>query len=312
MYNDMMRGFTDILIISKKRNFLHTIKAPETLLQIIVFFAGGLFLATILLMVFNARHMFISIDMSRSEQENTFLMNRLDSLRQELNKLNKQFNIFIHEDNRQRVFWQMAHIHPDIWSMGVGGRKPLNHGGELTKRTRATLEDIYESIDVLKGKCYLRNVSVKDITDQVSSKYTLWSHIPSVNPIPGHALGSGFGYRRDPINKKIIKMHWGVDIGAPRGTNIMATADGTISNTGWNSGYGLTIDIDHGYGFKTRYAHCNSILAKEGDMVTRGQIIATVGSTGRTVAPHLHYEIHVSGVKVNPASYIDQTEIVFD
>lgn len=307
-----MRGLTDILIVSKKRNFLHTFKIPANLLQIIGYLGGSLILATVLLMAFNARYMFININMSRSEQENTVLMNRLDSLRQELDRLNKQFNIFIHEDNRQRVFWQMAHIHPDIWSMGVGGIKPLNHNGDLSRKTRTTLENLYESMDVIKGKCYLRNVSVKDIHEQITSKHMLWSHIPSINPVPGYALGSGFGYRRDPINKKIIKMHWGVDIGAPRGTNIFATADGTVSNTGWNSGYGLTVDIDHGYGFRTRYAHCNSILVKQGDMVTRGQVIATVGSTGRTVAPHLHYEIHVSGVKVNPAPYIDQTEIVFD
>jgi hypothetical protein len=239
-------------------------------------------------------------------------MKKLDSLHRELDNLNSQFDVFIEEDDRQRSFWQMAHIHPDIWSMGVGGNKPLNHNGNLSKKTKLILESMYEAIDVLKGKCYLRNVSVRDIQDQISSKHMLWSHIPSINPVPGYTLGSGFGYRRDPINKKILKMHWGVDIGAPRGTNILAAADGKVSHTGWNSGYGLCIDIDHGYGFRTRYAHCNSIIVKEGDIVSRGQVIATVGSTGRTVAPHLHYEVHVSGVKVNPAPYIDQTEIVFD
>lgn len=308
----MMKGFTDILIISKKRNFSYNYRIAHNIFRGLICIGGCLIVGTIMLMVFNARHMFLSMNIVRSEREHTALMQELDSLRAELNTIHERFNSFIHEDNRQRVFWQMAHIHPDIWSMGVGGTKPLNNNGDLSKKTRAMLEDMYESLDVLKGKCYLRSVSVKDIHGQVSSKHTLWSHIPSINPLPGHALGSGFGYRRDPINKKLIKMHWGVDIGAPRGTNIHAAADGVVASTGWNSGYGLTVDINHGYGFESRYAHCNSILVKQGDLVKRGQIIATVGSTGRTVAPHLHYEVHVSGVKVNPALYIDQTEIVFD
>ncbi|MBN2619477.1 M23 family metallopeptidase [candidate division WOR-3 bacterium] len=308
----MMRGPTDILIISKKRNFLRSFKVTHNVLQALIYLGGCLIIGTIMLMIFNARHMFLNMNIIRSEREHTMLMQKLDSLRTELNTVHEKFDLYIHEDNRQRVFWQMAHIHPDIWSMGVGGTKPLNHNEELTKKTRTVLEDMYESLDIIKGKCYLRNVSVQDIQDQVTTKYMLWSHIPSIHPVPGHPLGSGFGYRRDPINKKIIKMHWGVDIGAPRGTNIYAAADGTIASTGWNSGYGLTVDIDHGYGFRTRYAHCNSILVKQGDLVKRGQVIATVGSTGRTVAPHLHYEVHVSGVKVNPAPYIDQSEIVFD
>lgn len=107
-------------------------------------------------------------------------------------------------------------------------------------------------------------------------------------------------------------MHWGVDIGAPRGTNIHVTADGVVSSASWHSGYGLTVEVNHGFGYKTRYGHCQRILVKKGDVVKRGQVIAAVGNTGRSIAPHLHYEVHVSGVKVNPRSYIDVSNVVFD
>ncbi|GAI17727.1 unnamed protein product [marine sediment metagenome] len=107
-------------------------------------------------------------------------------------------------------------------------------------------------------------------------------------------------------------MHWGIDIGAPRGTNILASADGVVSYIGWNVGYGHTLDIDHGFGFRTRYAHCQRILVEKGDFVKRGQVIAAVGSTGRSIAPHLHYEVHISGVKVNPKPYIDLSSVVID
>ena len=307
-----MRELSDVLIVSKKRNILRTVKVPKGTFHTVVFLGGGIVVLTLLLMILNARFMFANLDMTRSIHEHEMLIRKLDSLQLLIDNVQQHFDLQIEDDNRQRTFWQMAHIHPDIWSMGVGGIKPLPKNGALSKKTRTQLETLMESMDVLQGKCFLRNESLQDIEQKASSKYELWSHIPSINPVPGYAVGSGFGYRRDPINKKIIKMHWGVDIGAPRGTNIYASADGVISNTGWNSGYGLCVDIDHGYGFRSRYAHCNSILVKKGDVVQRGQIIATVGSTGRTVAPHLHYEVHVSGVKVNPAPYIDQTEIVFD
>jgi murein DD-endopeptidase MepM/ murein hydrolase activator NlpD len=89
-------------------------------------------------------------------------------------------------------------------------------------------------------------------------------------------------------------------------------ADGVVSYIGWNGGYGHTLDIDHGFGFRTRYAHCQRILVEKGDFVKRGQIIAKVGNTGRSIAPHLHYEVHVSGVKVNPKPYIDLSSVVID
>ena len=130
--------------------------------------------------------------------------------------------------------------------------------------------------------------------------------------MPGRSICSGFGKRVDPIDKKTVKMHWGIDIGAPRGTLIYASADGVVSWTGWNGGYGWTVDIDHGFGFKTRYAHCQTMLVKEGNVVRRGQAIATVGSTGRSISPHLHYEVEVSGMKVNPKHYINHSSVVFD
>ncbi|MBA7513623.1 hypothetical protein ES705_05639 [subsurface metagenome] len=307
-----MRNSTDIIFISKKRNFLHTIKLPPYLIFVVSIILISIIISTTILFLHNTREIFAGMNIKQSEQEHSMLLAKLDYLSKSLNLTHNNFDGFITQDNRQRTYLQMAYIHDDIWLMGIGGKEYRLSQKYLLKHTNNILDEIYESIDVLKGKCFLRKRSLNDIENKIESKLYLWAHIPSVHPVPGRRLGSGFGYRVDPINKKTIRMHWGIDIGAPRGTNILASADGVVSYIGWNVGYGHTLDIDHGFGFRTRYAHCQRILVEKGDFVKRGQIIAKVGNTGRSIAPHLHYEVHVSGVKVNPKPYIDLSSVVID
>ncbi len=307
-----MRNSTDIIFISEKRNFLRCINLPPILIFIVSIILISIIISTAILFLYNTREIVVGMNIRQSEQEHNMLLAKLDYVSNLLNRTNNGFDNYIAQDNRERTFWQMAYIHSDIWSMGIGGNEYKPSQKYLSNRTNSILGEIYESIDVLKGKCYLRKTSLNDIENKIESKLYLWSHIPSIHPVPGRRLGSGFGYRVDPISKKSIRMHWGLDIGAPRGTNILATADGVVSYIGWNGGYGHTLDIDHGFGFRTRYAHCQRILVKKGDFVKRGQVIAKVGNTGRSIAPHLHYEVHVSGVKVNPKPYIDLSSVVIN
>lgn len=269
-------------------------------------------LSALILFFHNVHGAFIELNISEIERENQLFVKKLDSLRYFLGHAQSDFEVYISQDNRERTFWRMAYIHPDIWSMGIGGKGYDAPNEHLPRYTNQMLDEIYESIDVLKGKCLLRKASLDEIENQIERNIYLWTRIPSINPVPGRRIGSGFGYRVDPINKKSIRMHWGVDIGAPRGTPIHVSADGIVSYIGWNRGYGLTVDVDHGFGFKTRYAHCQKVLVKLGTLVKRGQIIATVGNTGRSTCPHLHYEVRVSGVKVNPANYINFSNVVLD
>lgn len=307
-----MMDFTNIIFISKKHNFSRSIRLPNHSLIVIFTILVLIITATIILSSYNAKEIFAELNTRKSVQENESLLSRLDSLNSLITVTHRNFNKHIVQDNRERTFWQMIYVHPDIWSMGIGGSdvRPLHDA--LSDRANGLLIQLYESLDVLKGKCELRQTSLNDISKNIDKKLYLWSHIPSLHPVPGRHLGSGFGYRVDPINKRTIKMHWGLDIGAPIGTQILAAADGVISYTGWNRGYGLCVDIDHGFGFKTRYAHCNCILVKVGDLVKRGQVIAQVGATGRVTCSHLHYEVHISGVKVDPRPYIDVTSVVVD
>ncbi len=306
-----MKNYTSLLLISRRHNTMHSISISARLLKALSIIGASILTITIALSAYNARVLFAAHDMRTNVRENAILLARLDSLRTALSLLHSDFDEYIAQDNRQRTFWGMECIHPDIWSMGIGGTESKEPQSNLSHRTNNILNDIYASIDILKNKSNLRKLSLSEVDDKIETKTYLWDHIPSVHPVPGRPLGSGFGYRVDPITKK-IKMHWGIDIGAPRGTNIHVTADGVVSSASWHGGYGLTVEINHGFGYRTRYGHCQRILVKRGDIVKRGQVIASVGNTGRSVAPHLHYEVHVSGVKVNPRPYIDLSDVVFD
>ncbi|HHY34759.1 MAG TPA: peptidoglycan DD-metalloendopeptidase family protein [Firmicutes bacterium] len=125
---------------------------------------------------------------------------------------------------------------------------------------------------------------------------------PNIWPTRG-SVTSNFGWRRHPITGR-YEFHPALDIAAPYGTPIVAAADGRVEFAGYRSGYGRTVVINHGYGIKTLYAHCSTIKVRYGQNVVRGQLIATVGDSGTATGPHLHYEIHVSGVAVNPFKYL--------
>ncbi len=126
--------------------------------------------------------------------------------------------------------------------------------------------------------------------------------VPSTLPIDG-PVGSGFGFRADPITGRAA-LHSGLDFPADPGTPMIASAAGVVLPTEWHPAYGHTVELDHGNGLVTRYAHCQTVLVKPGQMVKRGQVIAEVGSSGRSTGPHLHFEVLVDGVPQDPARFL--------
>ena len=127
--------------------------------------------------------------------------------------------------------------------------------------------------------------------------------IPVANPIPGASLTSSFGVRRDPLLKRPAH-HSGIDFRAVQGAPVRSAGAGRIVKAGWNGGYGRMVEIDHGNGLTTRYAHLSRILVRKGDEVADGDIVGRVGSSGRSTGPHLHYEVRKDGVAVNPLKFI--------
>ncbi|MBE0432094.1 M23 family metallopeptidase [candidate division WOR-3 bacterium] len=299
------------IFISRKHKFYKNLQLPMVLLYFIAGFLVTATISTIVLFVNSTRRTFVRMNLTRGERDNRSLVAKLDSINILLRKAQEVFDDHIALDNRERTYMQMAYIHPDVWSMGIGGKQVEPLPQVVNRNTERMINEINESMDVLKGKYYLRKTSLDEIRAELEDNLYLWAHIPSIHPLPGRRISSGFGYRVDPIDRK-VRMHTGVDIGAPRGASVHATADGVVNSASWVSGYGLTVVIDHGFAFETAYAHCQQILVQPGEPVKRGQVIARVGSTGRSISPHLHYEVRVSGIKINPNKYISTADVIFD
>jgi len=131
--------------------------------------------------------------------------------------------------------------------------------------------------------------------------------IPSAMPVSGTNFTSGFGVRSDPFQGRAA-MHAGVDLAGPVGTKIFATADGVVGRSQWVNGYGNLVEIDHGQGIQTRYGHLSRSLVSPGQKVKRGDLIALMGSTGRSTGSHLHYEVRIDGRPVNPVPFMQGTD----
>jgi murein DD-endopeptidase MepM/ murein hydrolase activator NlpD len=176
---------------------------------------------------------------------------------------------------------------------------------ENPNATSVILETM-DKLERLKKRTYVQSKSFEEIDKMAKQKTELLASIPAIQPLSNPALTmlvSGFGYRIHPIYK-VRMFHAGVDFNAPRGTPIYATGDGVIKTVAVNAGgYGKEIEIDHGFGYVSKYAHLDKFAVKEGQKVKRGELIGYTGSTGAATAPHLHYEIIHNGEKVNPVHY---------
>jgi murein DD-endopeptidase MepM/ murein hydrolase activator NlpD len=135
--------------------------------------------------------------------------------------------------------------------------------------------------------------------------------IPSQRPIQHTSLSSGFGVRSDPFRGGAA-MHAGVDMPGPIGTPIYATADGYVSRAGWANGYGNLVELEHGKGLETRYGHLSAILVQPGQHVRRGDLIARMGSTGRSTGSHLHYEVRMDGHAINPIPFLQTSDYIVE
>jgi murein DD-endopeptidase MepM/ murein hydrolase activator NlpD len=185
---------------------------------------------------------------------------------------------------------------------------PLNpmKGEVASEKSSANYASLVIRIDQAVKDSNLKEQSVIELWELLSDRQSLLAATPSIQPARG-PIGSRFGYRIDPINGR-QKMHAGLDITAPPGTPVRAPADGIVSFAGWDDQFGKLVSIDHGYGVLTRFAHNSQIFVQVGQKVSRYDVIAAVGSTGRSTGPHLHYEVRVNGIAVNPVNYVLDNE----
>ncbi|MGL4292117.1 MAG: M23 family metallopeptidase [Bacteroidales bacterium] len=173
-----------------------------------------------------------------------------------------------------------------------------------------------QKMDLLARQLYIQSTSLDEIVDLGKTHEDKIRKIPAIQPVLNKNLkhtASGYGWRVDPVYKT-RRFHEGMDFSAAIGTPVFATGDGVVLKAGWQQGYGNTIEIDHGYGYKTVYAHLNKVKTRKGVKITRGDEIGEVGNTGKSTGPHLHYEVRLKGKPMNPANYyfLDLTPDEYD
>jgi murein DD-endopeptidase MepM/ murein hydrolase activator NlpD len=144
---------------------------------------------------------------------------------------------------------------------------------------------------------------MEDVRKSIAAKRARFGATPSIWPASGFLSSTYSLHRRHPIFHD-FRPHYGIDISARRGSPIVATAAGTVSKSGWENGHGNFVEIDHGHGIRTTYSHASRVVVRAGQEVERGDTIALVGSTGFSIAPHVHYEVHENGKPIDPLRYI--------
>ncbi len=164
-------------------------------------------------------------------------------------------------------------------------------------------EAIEDRADAFIASMERTEPNLTDLVVRLEDIRALKAALPNVWPARGD-LTSGYGWRRNPVGHRGYRFHNGLDVANRRGTPLFAVSAGTVVRASWNSGYGRQVEIDHGYGITTSYAHCHRLLVKKGDVVKPGQRIATMGSTGRSTGPHLHFEVRLDGNAVDPMDYL--------
>ena len=179
------------------------------------------------------------------------------------------------------------------------GRPAAGGPGPRSGRSRWFLDDEFESIE---GRAANLETSFEQIGRAFEARLRMLSSTPSILPTPGW-FSHGYGWREDPFTRR-PQFHRGVDIVADKGATVVATADGVVSRSVRVPDYGKMVDVSHGYGFVTRYAHLDEILVRPGQRVHRGETLGRVGSTGRSTGPHVHYEVFRDGRRVNPWKYL--------
>ena len=230
---------------------------------------------------------------------------QFDILNKKLNQVESVLsNLEERDNNLYRLYFEASPIPKEQRIAGFGG---VNRYKELEGfDNSALIINATKRLDILMKQTVVQSKSLDEIESLASNKKELLASIPSIHPIKNKYLkrmASGFGYRTDPFTKK-KRMHWGMDFSAKRGTPVFASGNGIIKRADNRSaGFGRHIRIDHGFGYTSIYAHLQKYNVRRGQKVKRGDLIGYVGNSGRSVAPHLHYEIFKDGKRINPINF---------
>ncbi|MGI9037550.1 MAG: M23 family metallopeptidase [Gemmatimonadota bacterium] len=249
-------------------------------------------------------------ELAKLRIENRTLTRNLAQMESQVGTLDRFIDDLSARDQRIRLLAGLPHIDPDVQAVGVGGPRVqdphrtefLKTSPELAERTLAVGYDV----DKLVRRVELLSASMDEAMDSVAVHEAVFRSRPSIRPVQSQDSWISSSFSRSRFHPVLLvnRPHPGIDISAPEGTPILATAAGRVVFSGTQPGYGKTVEIDHGYGYVTRYAHAATLSVKRGQRVQRGEMLGEIGRSGLATAPHLHYEVLIDDKAANPRDYI--------
>jgi murein DD-endopeptidase MepM/ murein hydrolase activator NlpD len=277
----------NIILFEKRLKRFINFTVRRSIAYLIVGGLGLFIIVAAVVMILSTQHLVSRAQIVRYQKENQRLKEELSAVKEKLIILDEKLKELAELDMKIRFAANLELIPKDLRELGYGGGKD---------------NGIIAEVDHLLLRARLQEESFSYLYKYLEEKSKMLAHTPSIWPTSGY-LSSGFGYRRSPFTGK-TEFHSGIDIVAPPGQPIYATADGKVKFAGYKAGLGRCIEIDHGYGYVTVYGHCQSIRVKVGQKVKRGDTIGTVGMSGLATGPHLHYGVKVNDNWANPLNYI--------
>jgi murein DD-endopeptidase MepM/ murein hydrolase activator NlpD len=305
----MNRYFT-FLYVRRDNAGMRTFRVHRTVAIVLaVSFLALIGSATVVLCVHMDR-VATTVSLEKLKRENEALKALVDRYQSDREELRKQMAVSFDLHNRARLLASLEPISNDVWQVGVGGPDPSLNKLE-TAYPDSLFNDLTDDLGAMVRQSKLELQSYHEVIDVLDKERDVRESTPAVRPLRGGFVSSRFGRRMDPFTGEIVQ-HTGVDFRARTGSPIVSTASGIVARTGRDGGYGIMIEIDHGNGFKTRYAHLSKVLVHRGQRVKRGEIIGLVGNTGRSTGSHLHYEVLFRKVHRDPLQYVIPAGISYD
>ena len=301
----MSKKHFTFLYVPKQNEGLKTVRIAKWLVWTFAGTVGFLALASTVAVIKYADKFQDTYRLASLEDENSVLRAQLDDFESEMDRLERQVQQNFDFQKKARILAELEELNDDVAEVGVGGP---NYGfiqslSTLDPDTKEQVTYLREDIDKLLRQAKLQSDVYDDIIEKLAAEKQLLDTTPSIRPVRSGYLTSRFGRRIDPFTGR-SSWHRGVDYSVRLGTPIHATADGIVTFVGKWGGFGNTVELSHGNGYVTRYAHNSKLLVKKGQKVTRGDVIARAGKSGRSTATHLHYEVIFNGQKKNPLNYV--------
>ncbi|MGA2463188.1 MAG: peptidoglycan DD-metalloendopeptidase family protein [Thermodesulfobacteriota bacterium] len=300
----MDKEYFNILIFGQKTSKTRHLRIHKKTFKIVFYLLTFAFLSTTFFFCDYIQLKKKAFELARLHQETETQKSQIQFFSARIEDLEKQLSNLKDFDKRIRIIANLEKGQETTSLMGVGGPSPSDIREKLKsgKDEKGLIQQMRTDVERLQSEAISREESLSELEKLLHTKKEMLTHTPSVWPVMGWVT-SGFGFRTNPFTG-LTQMHEGLDISNRVGTPVVATAEGIISDTGNDVVHGRILVISHGFGMTTRYSHLSKVMVQVGQKVKRGDKVAEVGTTGRTTGPHLHYEVRLNGIPVNPMRYV--------